>query len=155
MHFFSGRIAFTKSGAGIAAVFSLLVVIGCGGDSETGTTTIHGVVTLDGKPVDQATVGFIGREGARLASTTTNQAGKFTIVTALGKNIVTVGKASANPVLPSQPQDMTMPTREEYQKIAETQKLDIPAKYSDPKTSGLSVDAAAGMKEVELALSSK
>ena len=50
---------------------------------------------------------------------------------------------------------MLMPTQGEYQKMAEAVKAEVPAKYGDPKTSGLSVEAKEGMPEVELALSSK
>jgi hypothetical protein len=128
---------------------------GCGGAVDAGTTNVSGLVTLDGKPVDKASVGFIGRDGNRLASAQTNSAGKFTIRAALGKNVVTVAKASANPAPPASDEPQLMPTTGEYQKMSQEAKTDIPAKYGDPKTSGLSIDATEGMKEVEFALSTK
>jgi hypothetical protein len=135
----------------------LAVLGGCGGPADPGTMMVSGVVTLDGKPVDQAAIGFLGREGARLATAQTDKAGKFTIRAAMGKNVVTVAKAGAPPVLaPPSSESQLMPTTTEYQQMIQNIKTEVPAKYGDPKTSGLSVDVAEGMpKEVELALSTK
>jgi len=135
----------------VAAVCFLFA--GCGG-AEEGTATVSGVVTLDGKPVEGAAVGFLGREGGRLATEQTDSSGKFTIVAALGKNVVTIAKASANPPPPGDV-PMEMPTDAAYQKMVQEQKSEIPARYGDPKTSGLSVEVVEGMPPVEFALSSK
>jgi hypothetical protein len=137
------------------AALAIVLFCGCGGAADPGTTNVNGLITLDGKPVDQASVGFIGKEGARLATAQTNSAGKFTIRAAMGKNVVTVAKASANPRPPVSDEPQLMPTQGEYQKMLQEAKTDLPAKYGDPKTSGLSVDVVEGMKEVEFALSSK
>src|SRR3954468_21904929 len=83
----------------------VMAVLGCGKPPESGTVDVKGIVTLDGKPVDKASVAFIGKEGARLATAQTDSAGKFTIRAALGKNVVTVGKASASPTPPPQQSD--------------------------------------------------
>jgi hypothetical protein len=138
-----------------AILMAAPLLTGCGGGTEAGTVSVQGLVTLDGKPVESAGVGFIGREGARLASATTDKAGKFTIRASLGKNLVTVAKESAGPAPPPSDEPMLMPTQGEYQKMQAAVKSEIPAKYGDPKTSGLAVEAKAGMPEVELALSSK
>ena len=147
--------------AGLPALAALtlaaLCLAGCGGRApDAGTMAVSGIITLDGKPVDNAAVGFIGKEGARLSSAQTDRAGKFSIRAATGKNVITVAKASANPILPKSDEPQLMPTQGEYQKLIQDVKTELPAKYGDPKTSGLSVDVSDGMKQpVEIDLSSK
>lgn len=132
-----------------------LIVAGCGGSTaDPGSVSINGLVTLDGKPIDNAAVAFIGKEGARLAMAQTDKAGKFTIRAALGKNVVTVSKTPSTPRPPSD-EPQLMPTEGEYQKMAQAAKSDVPSKYADPKTSGLSYDVSESMKEIEIALSAK
>jgi hypothetical protein len=129
----------------------LVFCVGCGG--EAGSTKVSGTITLDGKPVDGAAVSFIGREGAKLATAQTDSAGKFTLTAALGKNVVTVAKASANPA-PAPEVPMEMPSEAEYQKMIQKIKSEFPARYGDPKTSGLSFDVVEGMEPLEIGLSS-
>jgi len=148
----------SPAGSAWLAAFGLavsLLLAGCGKSPEAGTVSLNGTVTLDGKPIDQASVAFIGNNGARLASATTDKAGKFTIRAALGKNAVAVSKASPAPVIPATEEPQLMPTEQEYAKLQQAAKSEIPAKYADPKTSGLSIDVTEGMQDVELALSSK
>jgi hypothetical protein len=129
--------------------------VGCGDATESGTVEVKGVVNLDGQPVDQAAVAFIGNEGARLASAQTDSGGKFTIRAAPGKNVVTVAKASTDPAAPPPTEaDMLMPSDEDYVKLQQAKPV-FPAKYADPKTSGLSFDVAEGMPELVIDLSSK
>jgi hypothetical protein len=136
----------------------ILIVLGCGRVAPPpGTVNVSGQITLDGKPVDKAAVGFIGDEGARLATASTDQEGKFSIRAALGKNIVTVSKPSANPApTSSSDEPQLMPTTGEYQKMILNLKSELPAKYADPKTSGVSVEVeTGGMKPSIIDLSSK
>ena len=72
------------------ALVLVVIVSGCGGGAEEGTVAVEGTVTVDDKPIAQASVAFIGKEGARLASASTDAAGKFKIRAALGNNVVTV-----------------------------------------------------------------
>jgi hypothetical protein len=140
----------------LLAVVVTLCAAGCSETGAAGTTQITGIVTLDGTTVDQASVAFIGNAGARLASAQTDKQGKFTVRAALGKNVVTVSKAGEAPIMPAQPEDMLMPSVEEYTKMQKAApKPGIPAKYADPTSSGLSFDIVDGMQEIELALSSK
>ena len=142
---------------GVVAILAISS-LGCGGVAPApGTVTVSGQITLDGKPVDKAAVGFIGDEGARLATSSTDNMGKFSIRAAMGKNVVTVAKPSANPTPPpSSDEPQLMPTSGEYQKMVLNVKSDVPDKYADPKTSGLSVDVATdGMKPSVIDLSSK
>jgi hypothetical protein len=132
----------------------LLGVSGCG-NSDPDTVKLTGRVTLDGKPVGGASVAFVGRQGARLATAQTNAAGEFTIVAALGTNAVSVAKASTNPVAPPVQDDGLMPTDAEYKQMQQAKVADtgVPAKYADPKTSGIAIDVVSGMSDIELALS--
>jgi hypothetical protein len=150
--------------AGLAA-FGLLVTMsaaGCGSAGDAGTIEIEGIVTVNDRPVSQASVAFIGNEGARLASALTDSSGRFSVRAAPGKNVVTVAKAPPGDLAP--PSDESdeseepelMPTEGEY---AQLQKAvapsEVPSKYGDPKTSGISFDIVAGMESIVLALSSK
>jgi hypothetical protein len=141
-------------GALLALVMSLS---GCGGSNEAGTVPIEGVVTVDDKPIAQASVAFIGKDGARLASASTDGAGKFKLRAALGKNVVTVAKAPpGGPAPPPSDEPQLMPTEGEYVKMQKAAAgSEVPAKYGDPKTSGISFDITESMKSVDVVLSSK
>lgn len=135
----------------------VMMVSGCGGAAEEGTVAVEGKVTVDDKPIAQASVAFIGKEGARLASASTDSSGKFKLRAALGKNVVTVAKAPPGgaPPPPSDTPDL-MPTEGEYIKMQKAVAAsEVPAKYGDPKTSGLSFDITESMKSVDVVLSSK
>ena len=139
------------------SMLALLASGGCGG-GEANVVTLTGKVTLDGKPVDKASVAFIGRQGARLSTAQTNATGDFTITAALGANAVTVSKApppGATPA-PTGPEDMLMPSDQEYKKMQQAKPVEagVPLKYADPKTSGINIEVVDGMSDVELALSS-
>src|SRR5436190_16159394 len=117
-----------RAGCWLVSATLVVAVVGCGKAPEAGTVDVNGIVTLDGKPVDKASVAFIGKEGARLATAQTDSAGKFTIRAALGKNVVTVAKGSANPPPPpASDQPMLMPTPGEYQALVEKVKNDFPS----------------------------
>jgi hypothetical protein len=75
----------------------------------------------------------------------------------MGKNVVTVAKVTPNAAPPpSSDEPQLMPTTGEYQKMILAVKSEVPAKYGDPKTSGLSVEVeAGGMKPSVIDLSSK
>ena len=140
-----------------AGAIVLVSAVGCGGGAEAGTVPIEGVVTVDDKPIAQASVAFIGKEGARLASASTDGSGRFKIRAAVGKNVVTVAKAppgGAAPPPSDEPQ--LMPSEGEYRKMqAAPATSEVPAKYGDPKTSGISFDITESMKSVDVVLSSK
>jgi hypothetical protein len=143
--------------AGILVAGIGFSVTGCGGGAEAGTVPIEGTVTVDDKPIAQASVAFIGNEGARLASALTDASGKFKIRAAMGKNVVTVAKAppgGAAPPPSDEPQLMV--TEGEYLKMQKAVATsEVPAKYGDPNTSGLSFDINDKMKTIEVALTAK
>ena len=109
------------------------------------------------KLTSMSPVAFIGKEGARLASASTDASGKFKIRAALGKNVVTVAKAPpGGPAPPPSDEPDLMPSEGEYAKMQKAVAAsEVPAKYGDPKTSGISFDITAAMKSVDVVLSSK
>lgn len=137
-------------------VIALAATIGCGkGGKEAGTVNISGTVVLDGKPLDGATVAFIGRDGAKLSSAHTDRSGQFTLNAAIGRNQVTVAKGEPGPP-PTEmsEEDMLMPTEEVLKSMPPPPKSLVPARYADPKTSGIAIEVVEGMESVELSLSS-
>jgi hypothetical protein len=142
----------------LVAALAFAFMVGCGGAAPApGTVQVSGQITLEGRPIAKAAVGFIGDDGARLSTSSTDNDGKFSIRAALGKNVVTVAKVTPGAAPPpSSDEPQLMPTTGEYQKMVIAVKSEVPAKYGDPKTSGLSVDVAeSGMKPSVIDLSSK
>ena len=133
------------------------LLAGCEGGVEAGTVSVDGLVTVDDKPIAQASVAFIGKEGARLSSALTDSAGKFKIRAAPGKNVVTVAKAPpGGPEPPSSEEPELMPSDGVYAKMQKAVGAsEVPAKYGDPNTSGLSFEISDQLKSVEVSLSSK
>ncbi len=76
-----------------------VVLVGCGGSSLTPPVPVSGKVTLDGKPVADAHVTFLGAKGARSASGKTASDGTFKLTTVNtddgappGEYVVTIAK---------------------------------------------------------------
>lgn len=58
-----------------------LVMAGCGGDDRPATFPVNGKVTLDGKPVEDATVTFVGEPAENSAATKTKADGTYELAT--------------------------------------------------------------------------
>lgn len=144
-------------GTVLVGVMGAALLTGCGDAGEAGTVAVEGTVTVDDKPIGQASVAFIGNEGARLASALTDASGKFKIRAAAGKNVVTVAKAPPGGAVPAASDEPQLMVSEgEYAKMQKAVAAsEVPAKYGDPKTSGLSFDISDKLKNVDVALSSK
>ncbi len=134
------------------ACLSLALVLGTGcGKSGPQMAPVEGVVTLDGEPIEGATVLFQPEAGGKPATGVTDPSGKFALKTfktgdgaQVGMNNVSVtkeivGESSANV---------------EEGEIVDVV-LETPAKYASPKLSGLSVDVQPGMDPVTLELKSQ
>lgn len=150
--------------------FLPLLVLGClvagCGPRTPATIPVRGVVILDGKPVEGATVGFTPTEGVRPATGSTNALGEFSLTTfapgdgALpGQHTVTVSKIKST----GQQFDMSsVPAGSNAMPLSGSTtpggiKIQwvVPPKYADPKTSGFTVEVKSGMEPVKLELSSK
>lgn len=134
----------------------LALAFGCG-PSGPAIVPVSGIVTLDGVPVEGATVTFVSKVGSRMADGQTDAQGRFTLTTqdadpkpgALeGEHTVTVNGsrvvgAAANPDGTSS--DSAPPKIEWF----------LPERYAHPNTSGLSQSVTKGMPPVELKLTAK
>ena len=143
-----------RSAAAVAA-FSLLVA-GCGPSRPT-TIPVSGTVTLDGKPVAGAQVMLLPEEEGRPAQGTTDEAGEFTLGTF----------ETADGALPGS-HAVTVVARRISGVNADADGLEgdiapggvkvqwlVPQRYSDPKTSGLTVTVESGMDPMKLQLTSQ
>ena len=141
--------------------------MGCGGGDLPTTVPVTGTVTLDGNPVEGATVNFMSETENRLASGTTDASGKFTLQTIVGSQTtpgavvgshgVAVLKSESGGQMTEDPKAMmeqmtTNPAiTSDY-----TPKYIIPAKYNNPTMSGIRVEVTQdGPNDITLELSSR
>jgi hypothetical protein len=119
-----------------------LAMIGCGGDlPQQKTYPVTGSVTLDGKPLPNITVIFHAEDKSafkwkELPQGTTDSEGKFTIFTY--KNAPADGAPAAKYLVGI---EFTPPPQDNDggDQVKRVKGVRVPAKYADPKTSGLSV----------------
>lgn len=139
------------------SVVLLPAMIGCGNDFP-GRVAISGIVELDGKPLEGASVAFVGDGGGALATATTDKLGEFRVKVAPGSNKVSISKVDPNAAAAMaeapKAEDMLMGTPEQVKKMVQP-KAGVPEKYGNPSTSGLQFDISAGMKPLSISLSSK
>jgi hypothetical protein len=150
-----------KSPLVLLAVFlSLSIIAGCG--SGLHFVPVEGVVTLDGKPIDKATVLLIapvsekGDKGLP-ATAITDTDGRFSLTSANihkgavpGQYQIVVTKLIVTGVLTDK---FGLDGGAAPGGIR--QKWIIPQKYSLPNTSGLSVEVKEGMEPLKLQLTSR
>lgn len=135
-----------------SALSLLALTIGCG-PSLPETVPVTGTVTYKDKPVEGATVNFLGENSSVAASGKTDANGKFALKTMFGENIVegaTVGKHSVSIVkttTPASGEGITDPkkmmeemTRNPAITSNFTPKDLLPEKFSKPSTSGLTAE---------------
>ena len=115
-----------------------------------GLVPVSGTVTLDGKPLADAAVGFFADVGGTPAVGTTDAQGKFTLSThkpgdgaTQGQNVVTVSKQS----------NLDAGKEVEESEIVRM-KNESPVKYFSPKTSDIKVEVKYGMEPVTIDLKS-
>lgn len=136
----------------IACLILMLLLVGCGETVDANrpkTVPVTGSVTYNGQPVDGATVTFMaGSSEGRGAVATTDASGKFLLTTfeagdgaIPGSYKVTVSKTAGGAPAAGGGEIMAppvggMPTEEV--------KDELPAKYKDASTSGLTADVKEG-----------
>ncbi len=154
-----------------------LVVIashGCGGGSPLDTVPVSGTVTLDGTPVEGATVVFAPTAGDGTAATgITDRNGRYLLTTLApndgalpGSYMVMISKTereggdpAAEAVKPGMtPEEATRAAMEAHMASgqAEAEFVDhLPARYKNPGASGLTAEVARGeRKEFDFELTS-
>ncbi len=138
-------------------VASLILLAGCGPSDNR--VSISGTVELDGKPLGEATLGFITESGSSMSSASTSPDGKFFAKVAAGVNKVSVSKPDPNAIpVAAVPDEQTLsPTDSELAKLrtAPKPKTGLPERFADPKTSGLKFDIQSGMEPLSISLTSK
>ena len=127
-----GTTGMTRSLASAAACLALAGLIGCGG-SASDKATISGKVTYNGKPVTGGTLTLYSSTGAPYP-VSIKEDGTFNVSGApIGQMGVGI---DTGPARVAPPAGSTAPQGPPH--------VDIPAKYKDPKTSGLTWDVKAG-----------
>lgn len=143
------------------ATLSLVVgtLLGCGKTRQgIPTVEVSGKVTLDGQPLGGAEVRFVSEKHVGFAVTEAD--GTFTLIQGAqaGPNQISISKIDESKL----PPNMRGLSTADLQSIAQGRGLKalpgqvVPAKYSDPVTTTLSLDVPAeGTKSADFALSSK
>jgi hypothetical protein len=156
----------------------LATIAGCSGGSALDTAMVTGVVTLDGEPVEGATVMFrpVTEGQGAPATGTTDASGKYTLTTVAVGEAAGAAGAGALPgeyyvgvtktVSAAQAQEEALMKAYESgdsQAVAKLQapsgqapKVEhvVPQKYNNPEASGLTVTVTDGENDIPLELSS-
>lgn len=132
----------------------LLFVLGCGSGEKSKlpeTVTAKGVVTLDGNPVDQASVVFIAESGNYHATGVTDSSGRFSLKAFAEKDGAVPGsyKVEVN-------KTVVTPAGSGGDEEAVNVQYGVPPKYATSSSSGLSVTIPkTGATDIKLELKSK
>ena len=126
-------------------------VAGCGGDS--GVAPVAGELTLDGKPVADASITFMPRAGGRPSYGTTDSNGAFELTTFEPEDGALVGVHTVTVTAIDESISQNAETiDEELGSLAESSTANRPAKwrvpkvYSHPDTSGLDFEVKPGVR---------
>jgi hypothetical protein len=133
---------------------SLLTVLGagCGGPERPNMAPVSGVVSFQGQPLAGAQVSFHNDKSPRVASGVTDAQGKFTLTTfdpgdgaIIGEHRVSIAKlqgaselSSASAADPTAAYGSGMAAAASG-KMSTLQKNELPAKFANPTSSGLTV----------------
>lgn len=141
----------------------LATMSGCK-DGGAGTVPVEGTVTLDGAPVEGASVVFMPLAGGPQSTGQTDASGKFKLTTVnpgdgavVGTHAVAVSKSEAVASAtadPNSPQGTQLSGAPTGGRPKPAQSL-LPSKYSDASNSGIKIEVKSGMEPVKIELSSK
>ncbi len=131
----------------ITAVLALAVA-GCSSDTMPkaevfDTVTASGTATYNGKPLEFYQVNFVPDAGKRNASGMVDAEGKFTLGTNAPGDGAIAGPGTISIVYVGPPLNVE-PGREDPSMKVPPPKVKIPAKYADPKKSGLTFTVPEG-----------
>ena len=163
---------------GLVCMVALVLSIGCTGTTGPKTEPVSGVVTLDGNPLDGANVVFSpSGGGGKAAAGTTDSSGNYKLTTQNPSDGAVVGsyQVSITKVEGSAPavdlsglseQEKMKKSMEAYYSSDRFKKQGgkaggpevkslVPAKYGDPKTSGLTAEVKAGPNSFNFDLKSE
>ena len=131
------------------ASFSIMAVVGCGGSKWPPTYKSSGTVTLDGTPVERATITFYPLDGQKPANATTDANGAFELTSfnagdgatpgSFGVAIQKFPAIEIETIPGGTPYDESMNTDEGPSPDSEKDPVnELPEKYSNHEKSGLS-----------------
>jgi hypothetical protein len=125
----------------VACIAAIMACAGCGGAPEGPPVgAVTGQVTFEGKPVQAGQVSFVSDKEGRLF-TSNIQSGGYKLVSQFG-NGIPVGTYNVRVTPPAAEPASLAPAADEKPKVEDAQ--DIPKKYRDPATSGLTAEVKAG-----------
>ena len=144
---------------------TLVSLAGCGKPPRPEMAPVSGVVLYQSKPIEGALVTFRNDKSPRVAAGTTDRDGKFRLTTfenndgaIIGEHVDTISKSQANPELagasvenPSAAYGKGMAAAASGN-LDQIRKLELPAKYADPATSGLKQTVQKGSNNFEFKL---
>ena len=131
------------------ASFSIMAVVGCGGSKWPPTYKSSGTVTLDGTPVERATITFYPLDGQKPANATTDANGNYELTSfnagdgatpgSFGVAIQKFPAIEIETIPGGTPYDESMNTDEGPSPDSEKDPVnELPEKYSNYEKSGLS-----------------
>lgn len=128
------------------AAVSLLAV--AGGCSEN-LPTVHGLVTIDGKPVPEGMISFQPVGGGAIAVARISPDGSYSVKTGTAAGLkpgeYKIAVSAPKGIIPAPTPDNPNPKIERW----------VPLKYNDIEKSGLSITVTSGSTERNLELKSK
>jgi len=163
----SSLLASARFSPAVVMLCGLLLLAGCGGGGIAGLYPVTGTVTYQGKAVDGATVSFLNESEGRPATAITKSDGTYELFTldssgALpGSYRVVVSKTEAGPEVapddlgfdPVTGADLSMEQSAANAGKRPTKPKDlIPAKYSSPTSTPLTVEVKNSNNVIDLKL---
>jgi hypothetical protein len=132
---------------GLAFVF--LISTGCGSNSGP-SATVSGKVSLNGNPLGNASVTFVGSVSAQAA--TTDSQGAFAIKTPLSPGNYRVSISPPAEAAPSEDSAEYAALMAGKPSAVKPSDFGIPAKYHSTGSSGLAYELAEGINQIEINL---
>lgn len=148
-------------------------LVGCGSSDLPNTVPVTGTVTMDGTPVEGATVNFLSEGGSIASAGTTDASGKFSLTTIVGSQSVpgavvgshgvAVVKTETSGQEMADPNDLEA-TKAMMEKMTTNPaitsefkaKYVIPQKYNNPTQSQIKAQVTeAGPNDIKIELSSR
>lgn len=127
-------------------VFAVCVLAGCGSSTKP-VRAVSGTVKLDGKPLTDGSINFISAAGFSASSKIKD--GSFSISNSQFGGGIPLGDYQVAVEGAPPPDPLTKPTQ------AASTPMEIPRKYRDPATSGLTAKVDKNSKPFEFGLESK
>lgn len=131
-------------------LFGLLTLFGCKSDDLPATVNVEGTVTLDGEPVEGASVVFIAQAGANNATGVTDGSGRFSMDSFPGRKKGAVPDSYNVEIAKTIVEDKGERDGEGMVQLS----YGLPKQYASQLTSGLSVNVGSDVTDLKFELTS-